>query len=193
MVIFATAENLYDLLPTIRSRSVVLQLSRLSENEMLAFAKARNLPEAATRVALAEGSPGIAATLDLALFRERRAVMLAAFECGAGLTPFSDWVQKSESFGNRKTEKLDLYLKPGYALIQEILAVMQGKGASRHIDIAQKITAIAQRVDFEWLEHAVAALDELVVMVRRNIQKVGAIDAMIIKLRNGLQSAGTYS
>ena len=62
MVIFATAENLYDLLPTIRSRSLMLELARLSESEMLAFATARKLPEAAARVPLAEGSPGVAAT-----------------------------------------------------------------------------------------------------------------------------------
>jgi DNA polymerase III subunit delta' len=109
LVIFATAENLYDLLPTIRSRSVVLPMMRLSEDEMLAFAAARNLSEAVTRVALAEGSPGVAATLDLDTFRERRSLLLAAFECSAGVTPFSDWVQKSESFGNRKTEKLEFY------------------------------------------------------------------------------------
>jgi DNA polymerase-3 subunit delta' len=191
LVIFATAENLYDLLPTIRSRSVVLQLGRLSESEMLAFANARQLPEATTRVALAEGCPGIAATLDLDVFRERRGVILAALECGAGLMPFADWIQKSESFGNRKTEKLDLYLKPAYSLIEEILSGMQGKGPSRHIDIRQRVSAIAQRVDFEWIERAVQGVDELVVMVRRNIQKVGALDAMIIKLRNGLQLAGT--
>jgi DNA polymerase III subunit delta' len=191
MVIFATSENLYDLLPTIRSRSLVLQLSRLSESEMLAFANARNLPEAATRVALAERSPGVAATLDLDVFRERRALLLAAFEYGAGLAPFANWVQASESFGSRKTEKLDLYLKPAYGLLAEILAVTQGKGANRHRDIQQRVTAIAQRVNFAWLEQAAKGVDELAVMVKRNIQKVGALDAMIIKLRNYLEPAGT--
>ncbi len=193
MVIFATAENLYDLLPTIRSRSLVLQLSRLAESEMLEFAKARNLAEAATRVALAEGSPGLAATLDLEVFRERRGLMLAAFEYGAGLAQFADWVQNSESFGARKTEKLDLYLKPAYALLEEILAVTQGQAAGRHRDIQQRVTAIAQRVNFEWLEQAAAGVDELAGMVKRNIQKVGALDAMIIKLRNYLEPAGTNS
>jgi DNA polymerase-3 subunit delta' len=193
LVILATAENLYDLLPTIRSRSLVLQLNRLSEDEMLAFAKARNLPEAATRVTLAEGSPGVAATLDLDVFRERRALLLALFECGAGLSPFADWVQRSESFGSRKTEKLDFYLKPAYGLLEEILAVMQGRIAERHRDIQQKITAIAERVNFEWLEQAAECIDELAVMVKRNIQKVGALDAMIIKLRNHLEPTRTYS
>jgi len=193
MIIFATAENLYDLLPTIRSRSVVLQLGRLSESEMSRFAVARNLPEAAARVPLAEGSPGVAAMLDLDVFRERRAVLLAAFECGAGLAPFADWVQKSESFGNRKGEKLDLYLKPAYSLLEDILAVMQGRPASRHRDVQAGVTAIAGRVSFEWVEQAVKRVDELAAMVKRNIQKVGAMDAMIINLRNYLDTASTYS
>jgi DNA polymerase-3 subunit delta' len=191
LVIFATAENLYDLLPTIRSRSVVLQMSRLSESEMLAFAKARDLPEAETRVALAEGSPGVAVTLDLDIFRERRGLMLMAFECGAGLAQFADWIQKSESFGMRKTEKLDLYLKPAYGLLEEILGVMQGRPANKHRDIQQRVTAIAGRVNFAWVEQAVKGVDELAVMVKRNIQKVGALDGMIIKLRNHLAPTGT--
>jgi DNA polymerase-3 subunit delta' len=191
LVIFATAENLYDLLPTIRSRSLVLPLSRLSESEMLAFAQARNLPEAATRVALAEGSPGIAATLDLDVFRERRALLLAALEYAAGVTQFANWIQESESFANRKTEKLELYLKPAYGLLEEILTLREGKGASRHRDIQQRMSAIAQRVNFAWVEQAVKGVDELASMVKRNIQKVGALDAMIIKLRNYLEPSST--
>ncbi len=191
LVIFSTAENLYDLLPTIRSRSLVLQLSRLSEDEMLEFAKARNLAEAATRVALAEGSPGAAATIDLDVFRERRGLLLAAFEYGAGVAPFANWVQASESFGSRKTEKLELYLKPAYGLLEEILAVMEGKGASRQRDIRERIGAIAQRVNFGWVEQAAKGVDELATMARRNIQKVGALDAMIIKLRNYLEPLRT--
>jgi DNA polymerase III subunit delta' len=184
LIIFATAENAYDLLPTIRSRSLVLPMARLSDAEMSAFASARGIPEATTRIALAEGSPGVACTLDLEVFRERRALLLAAFECGSGLRPFSGWLQESESFANRKSEKLDFYLKPAYGLLEDILAVSEGRPATVHRDIQQKIAAIAQRAGFSWIEQAVKCVDELTLMVRRNIQKVGALDAMIINLRN---------
>jgi DNA polymerase III subunit delta' len=191
LIIIATAENLYDLLPTIRSRSLVLQMSRLSDSEMLEFSQARQLTDADARVALSQGSPGIAATLNLEVFRERRALLLAALECGAGVTPFSDWLQHSESFANRKSEKLDLYLKLAYSLVADVLAASQGEFPAQHNDIRQRIGAIAQRVDFSWIEQAVRSIDELVVMVRRNIQKVGALDAMIINLRNRLAVVGT--
>jgi len=189
LVIIATAENLYDLLPTLRSRSIVLQMTRLSDAEMLEFARARGLADAEVRIALAEGSPGIAASLDLDQFRERRALVLAAFECAAGLTPFSTWVQHSESFSASRSEKLDSYLKLSYGLLADILASLHGRIAGKNRDVQQRIAAIGQAVSFSWIEQAVRRIDELVLMVRRNIQKTGALDAMIINLRN--PSSGT--
>src|SRR5689334_2266519 len=57
LVIFATAENLYDLLPTIRSRSIVFQMTRLPDEEMREFLNAKSLEDAETRMLLAEGCP----------------------------------------------------------------------------------------------------------------------------------------
>ena len=45
---------------------------------------------------------------------------------------------------------------------------------------------MAVRVSFEWLERAVRCVDELVLMVRRNVQKTLAMDSIIINLRNEL-------
>jgi DNA polymerase-3 subunit delta' len=191
LVIMATAENLYDLLPTIRSRSIVFQMSRLSDEEMRQFASARVLPEAQTRVELAEGSPGLAVTLDLEQLRSRRALILSAFECAAGLVPFSAWVQHSESFSNSRSEKLEWYLKPAYGLLRDILAAWHGKPPVVNRDVAQRIAAIAKTVSFSWIERASAQIDELVLMVRRNIQKTTALDAFIMNLRNTSGSLNT--
>lgn len=191
LVIFATAENLYDLLPTIRSRSIVLQMSRLADDDLREFAKTRKLNDAEARVTLAEGSAGIAATMDLELFRQRRAVMLAAFECAAGVKRFESWLQESEWFANRKAEKLESYLKLAYGLLEDVLIVWQGRPAAKHRDIQPRLAEIADRVSFRWIEKAAGSLDELAVMVRRNIQKLGALDAMIIVLRNCLEGIRT--
>jgi DNA polymerase-3 subunit delta' len=186
LVILATTENLYDLLPTIRSRSFVLQMSRLTDEEMLDFAAGRKLADVEARIALAEGSPGLAVSLNLDDYRERRSLMIAAFECGAGLLPFSGWVQSSESFNNRKSEKLEFYLKIAYGLLEDLLSMREGRTAVRNRDIEPVIAAIAARVSFRWLERAVQSLDELVQMVRRNVQKTLAMDSIIINLRNEL-------
>jgi DNA polymerase-3 subunit delta' len=187
LLIVATAENLYDLLPTIRSRSVILQLCRLSDDEMVAFAVNRGLDHAETRIAVAEGCPGIAATIDLEQFQERRSVMLTALECAAGVVPFSTWVQHSESFSNRKSEKLDLYLKLGYVLLADILHARHRKEIVRNRDIAPRIVSISDRVTFSWIERATRQIDELLEMVRRNIQKTAALDAFVVDLRRQLE------
>lgn len=191
LIIMATVENLYDLLPTIRSRSLVLQMSRLSDTEIQQFAQARKLPEAQTRVELAEGSPGLAVTLDLEQLRMRRALILAALECAAGLIPFSAWVQQSEAFSNGRSEKLEFYLKLAYGLLRDILSAWHGKPPVRNRDVAQRITKIAEAVSFSWIERAAVQVDELVLMVRRNIQKTAALDAFIINLRNPSASLNT--
>ena len=191
LIIIATAENLYDLLPTIRSRSFVLPLSRLSDDEMQEFAQARNLADTPARIALAEGSPGMAVTLDLQQYRDRRALILAALECGAGLSPFSAWIQQSESFASRKSEKLDAYLKLTYSLLEDLLCMLQSAPPVRNRDAEASLAKITERINFRWLERAVQNVDELVLMVRRNIQKVSALDALVINLRN--VCAGAYA
>jgi DNA polymerase III subunit delta' len=190
LIILATAENVYDLLPTIRSRAVILQMSRLTDVEMADFAAWKKFPDGGLRVALAGGCPGLAASLNLELFRARRSLLVAAFQCAAGLIPFSAWIQHSEGFTAKKSEKLELYIKPAYEVLEDILRMAHGRPPLRNRDVEQQLQQIAQRTNFGWLELAGRALDELVVMVRRNIQKTAALDAMIIKLRNQQQFGG---
>jgi hypothetical protein len=166
-------------------------MSRLSDDELRQFARARNLPDAEERIALSGGSPGVAAMLDLEQFRERRALLLAAFECGCGIKQWPVWVQQSENFAARKSEKLDFYLKPAYNILEDILRVKHGRAPETNRDILQTIEALSAHVDYRWIEKAVRLLDELVLMVRRNIQKLAALDAMIINLRNHANFART--
>jgi DNA polymerase III subunit delta' len=184
LVVIATAENLYDLLPTIRSRSVVFSMSRLSDGEIQDFVAGHKLPDAVDRAMLAEGSPGIASSLDLEEYRQRRALMLTFFECGAGMVPFGAWVQRSESFGSRKTEKLEYYLKVAYGLLEDLLLVWQGTSPVKNKDLQASLADLARKVSFRWLEKATAAVDEVARLTNRNIQKIGALDAMLIGLRN---------
>src|SRR5579862_4614713 len=76
LILILTAENAYDPLPTIRSRAVPFHLGRVSMEEMRAFVSARGLPDPERRIALAAGSPGLAISLDLEAYDERRAAML---------------------------------------------------------------------------------------------------------------------
>jgi DNA polymerase III subunit delta' len=183
LILFLTAGNPYDLLPTIRSRAVWLQLAPLGEDEMRAFASARNLKDADRRIGLAEGSPGLAASLDLETYDRRRAAMLTLLEAASGGAPLADWVRYAESGANRQ-EKLEPLLASLYSLLEDLLRLNQGSQRIRNADVAGRLAAVAARVDFAWLRKAVAKVDEISGLVRRNVQKNVALDALLLQMRS---------
>jgi DNA polymerase III subunit delta' len=183
LILIMTARNPYDLLPTIRSRAVPFRLTRLTEEEMRAFAAARQLDDAERRVHLAEGSPGVAASLDLEAYDRRRDAMLALLKVASGLEPFGSWLKHSDSIAARRTEKLDAYLEVLYVLLEDVLRLANGVAPIRNQDLRQPLETLAGRVSFDWLRAAVARVDEMVRLVRRNIQKSLALDALAVELR----------
>lgn len=183
LILFLTAENPFDLPPTIRSRSVIFYLSPLSEDEMQKLGREKGWKDAARRAALAPGCPGVAATMDLAVFEKRRTVMLALLEAAAGSSGFGAWVKQSESFLASKSEKLELYLRPLYTLLQDLVVLHAGGGKIRNEEVRPALEKLAARVSFEWLLEAVAAADELEGLQRRNVQKGATVDNYVIRLR----------
>ncbi|MEO7145697.1 MAG: DNA polymerase III subunit delta', partial [Bryobacteraceae bacterium] len=181
--------NPYDLLPTIRSRAVPIHLGPLSHQDMLAFAKSRGLSAAGRRIALAAGSPGVAASLDLEAYDHRRDAMLTLLEVAAGRAPFASWAPHSESIGARKTEKLEAYLDVLYLLLEDLLIAADRPGELRNIDIQDRLQTLAPRVSYDWIRAAVRKTDELVSLLRRNIQKSIALDALVLELRALAQAA----
>jgi DNA polymerase-3 subunit delta' len=184
LILIMTARNPYDLLPTIRSRAVPLAMSRLSDEEMLAFCESRALDRPELRRKLAEGSPGVAVSLDLEAYVQRRAAMLALLKVASGSEPFGSWLKHSDSIAARRSEKLDSYLEALYMLLEDILRLANGVASIRNEDLRAELEPLARRVSFDWLRAAVARVDELVELVRRNIQKSIAFDAFAADLRS---------
>jgi DNA polymerase-3 subunit delta' len=185
LILIMTAENAYDLLPTIRSRAAPVYFAPLGREEMQSFVKARGLDQPERRVALAAGSPGLAISLDLDTYDRRRAAMLMLLKVAAGAAPFSAWVPVSESMGRSKSEKLDLYLKVLYELLRDLLLLRQGIPDIRNVDIRRELESLTGKVEFDWIRRAVKKVDEVAELIRRNIQKTIALDALILELRSG--------
>ena len=183
LILIMTAENPYDLLPTIRSRAVPFQFAPLGRDAIQEFVGGRGLDQPERRIALAAGSPGVAVSLDLESYDRRRAAMLILLKVAAGLAQFSAWAPVSETIGRGRSEKLDAYLKVLYELLRDLLLLSQGSGEIRNQDIRRELDAIAGKVQFGWIRKAVARIDELVEFDRRNIQKQPALDALIVELR----------
>ena len=75
LTIILTAENPYDLLPTIRSRAIPFHFGPLSREEMAGFFATRPAIDSAARERLtgwAQGSPGRAVSLDVEAYTRRR-------------------------------------------------------------------------------------------------------------------------
>jgi DNA polymerase-3 subunit delta' len=183
LILILTAENPYDLLPTIRSRAVFFHLGPLSIGEMQAFAADRGLSDAARRIGLAAGSPGLALAMDLDVYEERRSAMLKLLQAAAGRAPFSEWVKHAEAMSGRKQEKLDFFLNILYVLLEDVLLAAQKTGEIRNVDIRTEIEALASHVSFDWIRAAVRKVDDLSELLRRNIQKNIALDALVVELR----------
>ncbi|HWQ56138.1 MAG TPA: AAA family ATPase [Bryobacteraceae bacterium] len=183
LILVMTAENAYDLLPTIRSRAVPFHFTPLGEAEMREFVRARGLDQPEKRIALAAGSPGIAVSIDLEAYEKRRAAMLALVKVAAKLAPFGTWVPYSEVIARSKSEKLEFHLKVLYDLLRDLLILRETGGQIRNQDIRRELGPIAERLSFEWIRAAVAKVDEVAGLIRRNIQKQIALDAVILDLQ----------
>jgi DNA polymerase-3 subunit delta' len=178
LVLVMTARNAYDLLPTIRSRSVTLNLGRLDDADMREFLRVRGLDHPERRLALAEGAPGVAVGVDLETYDRRRAAMLTLLRVAAGQEQFGAWMKYSDSIGARKTEKLEQYLEVLYSLLEDTLRLLHGAPAGRNADIQRELETLSARVSFEWVRKTTVRVDELVDLARRNIQKSIALDAI---------------
>ncbi len=188
LILLLAAENPYDLLPTIRSRAVSFHLAPLSNAEMRAFVAERGLSDPERRIALAAGSPGLAVSMDLDVYDERRTAMVKLLEVAAGRAPFAEWAKYAEAMAPRKTEKLDALLNILYVLLEDLLLLSEGGGDIgvadvRNADIRRDLEALASHVSFRWIRAAVKRADEISTLVRRNIQKTIALDALVVELR----------
>jgi len=72
-----------------------------------------------------------------------------------------------------------------YVLLEDVLRLSHGITPLRNEDVRNQLEPLAKRVTFDWLRAAVARVDQLVLLVRRNIQKSIALDAFAAELRGG--------
>ncbi len=127
-------------------------------------------------------------SIDLEAYDRRRTAMLALLNVASGLEPFGTWIKHSDSIAARRSEKLESYLESLYSLLEDVLRLAHGGPESgnpiRNRDVQKELAALARKVSFEWIRAAVARIDELVGLARRNVQKSIAFDALAVQLRS---------
>jgi DNA polymerase-3 subunit delta' len=183
MVLVLTAENPQDLLPTIRSRSVMFHLNPLPPEEIKSFLVSRGVDQPDRRARLAGGCPGRALVLDLAAYDRRARAMLQLLKAACGLAPFSAWLQHSEEVLQARSERFEEYLSVLYDLLSDLLKIQHDSDKIQNPELRAELDAIALHTSFKWLWSAAQQTDQLLALLRRNIQKNIALDAFVLSLR----------
>ena len=189
LTLILTAENSYELLPTIRSRSIPFYFAPLSPAEMGQFFQVR--PEIAERDrpllrGWAQGSPGRALSLNVEEYIGRRDAMLALVRTALGKSSFAELLSFTEAAGRRAQEKLELQAETLTTLLEDLLHLRYGSGETLvNDDIRAELEKIAGSIRFEWFERACSRLVDLEEFRRRNIQKQMALEALALELRAG--------
>ena len=187
--IFLLTENPGELLPTIRSRSMVFTLSALPAEEIERdLAKNRpewKPPQRALVAGLSEGAVGRARNFDLAAYTTARDHALAILDSALRGGEHSELFKITESYrpgaeGREKTEQL---IRTLYSLLRDLTFINSGAPeAIRNTDISSQLQRLAELADFDWIATASDRLAEVERGMRRNLLRSLSLDAFAAAL-----------
>ena len=190
--IFLLTENAGELLPTIRSRSMIITLNALPAAEVEEYL-ATNRPDwspkqRALLARLSEGAVGRARSFDLAAYTAARAHALAILNSALRAGDHSELFKITESYragaeGRDKTEKL---IRAIYSLLQDLTFLNSGTPELvRNTDIQPELKTLAEAADFAWITLASDRLAEVERGMRRNLLRSLSLDAFATALERG--------
>lgn len=185
--IFLLAENAGELLPTIRSRSMVVGLKALPAKEIEKYlAKQRPDwgPKQRTLVArLSEGAVGRARSFDLAAYTAARQHALTILNSALRAADHSELFKVTETYraGAEGREKIEKLLRTLYSLLQDLLFINSGTPESVHnTDIEGELRRLAEAASFDWIASAADSLAEVERGMRRNLLRSLSLDAFAV-------------
>jgi len=187
--IFLLTENAGELLPTVRSRSMVVTLNALGLEEIETYlAKHRpdwNAKQRAVAARLSEGAVGRARSFDLAGYIAARQHALTILSTALRGTDHSELFKITESYraGAEGREKTDRLLRTLYSLLEDLLLLNSGAPEYlRNTDIEGELRKLAQAADFAWIAQAADRLADVERGMRRNLLRSLSLDAFAAAL-----------
>jgi DNA polymerase-3 subunit delta' len=182
--IFLLAENVGELLPTIRSRSMVLPLKSLSVQEIENYLSERRSdwkPQQRALVArLSEGAVGRARNFDLATYSVAREQALTILRTALRAGEHTELFKITETYraGAEGREKIELLLRCLYSLFQDLLFLdARLPELVRNTDVLAEVQRLSEAADFQWLSSAASRLAEVERGLRRNLLRSLSLDA----------------
>jgi len=183
------AENIGELLPTIRSRAGIFRLGAIPTEQiekLLAERHPQTKPaERALIARLAEGAIGRALGFDPPAYLASRADALVLLRNAMGQNDASDLFHVTETYragadGQQKTEGL---LRAASSLLEDLLLLKADSSPLvRNIDLQRELGAMADAVTFDWIETAARGLRQVESGMRRNLLRSLALDSFAAQL-----------
>jgi len=187
--IFLLTENAGELLPTIRSRAMIVTLNALTPEEIEHYlAKHRpdwNAKQRALVARLCEGAVGRARGFDLDAYTAARQHALTILNSALRGGDHSELFKVTETYraGAEGRDKTDKLLRTLYSLLQDLMFLDSGMaGLVRNTDIAGELKKLAETIDFLWIASATERLGDVERGMRRNLLRSLSLDAFEVAL-----------
>jgi DNA polymerase-3 subunit delta' len=187
--IFLLSENSGELLPTIRSRSMIFPLAALPVEDVDRYLAEQRpdwkAPQRALVARLCEGALGRARSFDLDAYVAARADGLAILNSALLGGEHTQLFKITESYraGAEGREKTEHLLRTLYSLLRDLMFI--GAGAQQLVhntDIQGQLVKLAEGADFEWIARASDRLSEVERGMRRNLLRSLSLDALGLAL-----------
>lgn len=187
--IFLLSENAGQLLPTIRSRAMVISLHALGRDEIEQYlVKHRpdwNAKQRALVARLSDGAVGRARDFDLAAYTAVRQHALTILSTALRHADHSELFKITETYraGAEGREKTETLLRSLYSLLQDLMFLSsRTPQLVRNRDIEGELRKLAESIDFAWLAQAADRLAEVERGMRRNLLRSLSLDAFAAAL-----------
>jgi DNA polymerase-3 subunit delta' len=187
--IFLLTENPGELLPTIRSRSMIVTLAALSaeeiEQDLTRHRPAWTAKQRTLVARLSNGAVGAARSFDLAGYAAARSQALIILSTALRGADHSELFKVTETYraGAEGRDKIERLLRTLYSLLQDLTSLNSGTPELvRNTDVMAELKKLAEAVDFDWIASAADRLNEVERGMRRNLLRSLSLDAFATAL-----------
>jgi DNA polymerase-3 subunit delta' len=187
--IMLMAENLGELLPTIKSRCAVAHLGALPVEEIVALLAERKpelkKTERELTARLSEGAAGRAMGFNLAEYAAGRADALVLLKNAESTGDHTTLFKMTETYraGAEGQGKTTALLRALSSVLEDMLLLQAGAGERlRNVDKLAELQRLADSFSFEWIEGAVRSMDAVQSGMRRNLLRSLSLDALAVEL-----------
>jgi len=175
------------LLQTIRSRCLQFHFAPVPAVQIEEFLKSRSERKPTERklaAELADGSPGVALSLDLEESARLRRSVLKLLEQAVTGEKYGEIFAATAQLAKQEKESFENVLGLFYSLLTDLLEVSQAPESSfpRNPDLRWEIEALGRKINSDWVIRATEGLDKLEGRMRRNVGRQLGLDALVTSL-----------